>query len=208
MTRCELFYNRCKEFLATEDYQGLEDFCKKEAKETIFRIKKYIDFCNSYMPEVAIGTVSEGALRPVIEAGDPDIAVEVVKKIKPLLEKKGKKKPKVTSETVKKALAEVKGEPYLTPTERKQMGSNARLDRTEKACDEFLALEQVDRAAFLNDLKRVVDLLGTWGARLGPSCGTKIDEVREQVDALRNEFLLFLPDKNEAGSDERKAVAY
>ena len=205
--RCEAFYRRAKEFLEKEDIQGLEDFCKKEAKETVLRIRKYIGFWDDYMGSIPIGSVSERALRPIIEEGDPDIAVKVVEKIKPLTEKKGKKKPKVTSETVKKALAEVKGEAYLTPAERKQIGSNARLDRTEKACDEFLVLEQVDRAAFLNDLKRVVDLLGTWGARLGPSCGAKIDEVREQVDTLRNEFILFLPDKNE-GSDERKAVAY
>lgn len=205
--RCEAFYRRVKELLETEDLSALEHFCKKEATQTIGRIRRYIEFWDDYMKDVPIGTVSEGALRPVIEAGDPDIATKVAEKIKPLLEKKGKKKPEVTSETVKKALAEVRGEPYLTPTERKQMGSNARLDQTEKACDEFLALEQVDRAAFLNDLKRIVDLLGTWGARLGPSCGAKIDEVREQVDTLRNEFILFLPDKNE-GSDERKAVAY
>jgi len=192
--RCEAFYSRAKEFLKTEDFEGLEDFCKKEAKETVFRIRKYIEFHDTYMPSVPIGTVSERALRPVIETGDPDVAAKVVEKIKPLLTpKKGKKKPKVTSETVKKVLAEVQGKPYLTPTERKEIGSDTRLRQTEAACDEFLSMDPSEQQSLLKDLRAIVDLLGTWIARAGPNLRAKISPVRDQVDALRNELILFLP---------------
>lgn len=197
MTRCEAFYKRCKQFLDAEDYEGLEAFCQKEAEETIFRVKKYIQFIDTHMPDIPYGLISETALRPLIQEGDLDVAVKVVEKIKPMLvvkKKRGKKKPRVTSDVVKKALAEVKGEVYLTPTERKEVGSETRLKQTEAACDEFLTMDSDEREGLLNDLRRVVDLLGSWGARAGPNMRAKIEPVRAQVDALRNEFLLFLPE--------------
>jgi len=193
MTRCAVFYRKFKELLESENLEALEDLCKNEASK-LFRVKKYVQFCDGYMPDVSYGAVPETALRPLIQEGDPDIVVKVVERLKPLLvPEKRRKKPRVTSEVVKKTLAEVKGELYLTPTERKEIGSETRLKQIEAACDEFLAFETSERDAFLNDLKRIVDLLGTWRARLGPSCRAKIDEVREQVETLRNEFLLFLP---------------
>jgi len=196
--RCEVFYRRVKELLETEDIDALEHFCKKEAKETLFRIRKYVEFWERHLKGLPIGSISERSLRPIIEGEDPDVAARVVDKIIPLAQAKGKKKPRITSETVKKMLAEVKGEVYLTTMERKEVGSETRLKQTEAACDEFLELEAADQKALLNDLRRVVDLLGSWGARVGPALRSKIDPVREQVNALRNELLLFLPEEVEA----------
>lgn len=196
--RCEVFYRRVKELLETENIEALEHFCQKEAKQTLFRIRKYVEFWECHMQDLPIGSISERALRPIIEGEDPDVAAQVIAKIMPLAQAKGKKKPRITSETVKKMLAKVKGEVYLTTTERKEIGSETHLKQTEAACDEFLALESPDQNALLDDLRRVVDLLGSWGARSGSALRAKIDLVREQVNALRNELLLFLPEEMEA----------
>jgi len=195
--RCQVFYRRVKELLETEDIDALEHFCRKEAKETLFRIRKYVEFWERHMQDVPIGLISERALRPIIEGEDPDVAAQVVEKILPLAQAKGKKRPRVTSETVRKMLAQVKGEVYLTTTERKEIGSETRLKQTEAACDEFHELDPPEQKALLEDLRRVVDLLGSWGARVGPALRTKIDPVRAQVNALRNELLLFLPEEVE-----------
>jgi len=195
--RCQVFYRRVKELLETEDIDALEHFCKKEAKETLFRIRRYVEFWERHMQDLPIGSISERALRPIIEGEDPDVAAQVVEKILPLTRAKGKKKLRVTSETVKKVLAQVKGEVYLTTTERKQIGCETHLKQTEVACDEFLAWDAAARAEILTDLRRIFDLLGTWSARSGPNLRAKIDPVREQVNALRNELLLFLPEEAE-----------
>jgi len=197
--RCELFYQRAKEFLEKEDFQGLEDFCKKEALQTIGRIKRYIQFWDNYLKDVPMGTISERALRPVIEEGDPDVAVKVAEKVKTLIviAEKKKRKPKITGEIVKKTLAEVKGEVYLTPTEKKQLGGEENLKKTEAACDEFLSMDPGEQQSLLKDLRAIVDLLGTWGARAGPNLRAKISPVRDQVNALRNELILFLPGETE-----------
>jgi len=197
--RCELFYKRCKEFLSSQDIRGLEDYCKKEARETVFRIVKYIEFWDDYLCDIPIGTISEGALRPVIEEGDPDVAVKVAEKVKTLIvvAEKKKRKPKITGEVVKKVLAEVKGEVYLTPAEKKQLGGEAHLKKTEAACDEFLSMDLGEQQTLLKDLRAIVDLLGTWGARTGPNLRAKIEPVKDQVNTLRNELILFLPEETE-----------
>jgi len=76
LTRCEAFYRRVKEFLDAEDFEGLEKFCQKEAKSTLFRIIKYVEFSRDYLAPLPIGNVSECALRPLIQEGDPDIGFE------------------------------------------------------------------------------------------------------------------------------------
>jgi len=199
MTRCQKFYEKCDDFIEARDFEGLEEFCKKEAIQTIGRIKRYIKFWKGYLADVPMGTISERALRPVIQEGDPDVAVKVVEKVKTMivLAEKKRKKPQVTGEVVKKALAEVKGEVYLTPTERKQLGGETRLKQTEAACEEFLSMDPGEQQSLLKDLRAVVDLLGTWGARAGPNLRTKISPVRDQVNALRNELILFLPGEAE-----------
>jgi len=188
MTRCQAFYQAVKSALENHDLSRLEKLCKAEATK-LFRVKKYIQFCDSYGLEY--GLVSEKALQPVISLGDPDIAVKLLEELKPMLKSK---KSEVTSETVKKVLAGLEGQVYLTTAERKEIGSETHLKQVEACCNEFLAMDVGERAALLRDLRRVDDLLRSWCARVdGSNLRDKIDDARKEIDSLRNELLMFLP---------------
>jgi len=200
MTRCEAFYRRVKEFLDAEDFEGLEAYCKKQARQTLYRIRRYVEFCEEHRLPIGNTSLSECALRPLIEdpRRDPDTTLKVVEELKPMLLKPKGKQPRITSETVRKLLSNVRGEPYFTSVERKQLGGEAHLKETEAACNGFLNMDLSERTCLLNDLRRIVDLLGTWGARVdNQALSDKIDHVRKQVDELRSELLLFLPGGNQ-----------
>jgi len=85
LTRCERFYTKMKQLLESGDQQALTDFCSKHSS-TIFRIEKYIEFCEHH--SLPMGKVSERAVRQ-IEPLPKTVQRAVVKKIRKSL-KKGK----------------------------------------------------------------------------------------------------------------------
>jgi len=205
MVRCERFYLRVKEFLDHEDLEGLEDYCKKQARQTLFRIRKYVEFCEEYMLPIGNPNLSECALRPLLEdpRRDPDTTHKVVEELRPMLLKpQGKKPPRITSETVRKIMSNVRGEPYLTSAERRQLGGEENLKKTESACNGFLNMVPSERTCLLNDLRGIIDTLGHWGAQADePALRDKIDHARKELDGLRNELLMFLPGSEDHGRD-------
>lgn len=85
LTRCQRFYTKIKELLESGDEQALADFCSKHSS-TIFRIEKYIDFCEQH--SLPMGKVSERAIRQ-LEPFPKAVQKTVVRKIRKSL-KKGK----------------------------------------------------------------------------------------------------------------------
>jgi len=110
MTRCEAFYNKCKTLLESEDLEALEDFCKKDARETIWRIKKYIEFCEKFT--LPFGNVAESALRPLMAEPELEVQEKAVSIIKERLASQ-----KIMENDVISIISEVKGKPQIEEKE-------------------------------------------------------------------------------------------
>lgn len=85
MVKCEEFYEKFRQLEVMS--KQIKGYCKVDARQSIYRFKKYNEFCQRY--GLPLGNIPEKTLRPLILKRNEDIAPIVVSSLKSALRKKG-----------------------------------------------------------------------------------------------------------------------
>jgi N6-adenosine-specific RNA methylase IME4 len=111
LVKCEEFYEKFRQLqkMASE----IKGYCQVDARESIWRFKKYNEFCEKHL--LPIGNIPESALRPLIAERNSDIAPIVVERIKTRLKSKSPKDSQITNRVVRKYIADMRRKAVETP---------------------------------------------------------------------------------------------
>lgn len=111
LVKCEEFYEKFRQLqkMASE----IKGYCQVDARESIWRFKKYNEFCEKHL--LPLGNIPEKALRPLIVERNADIAPFIVEQVKKRLKSDNPKYSRITNKTIRTFIAEARRKEVETP---------------------------------------------------------------------------------------------
>lgn len=112
MVKCEEFYDKFRQL--QEMAKEIKGYCQVDARESIWRFKKYSEFCEKFAL-LPMGNIPERALRPLVAERNLDIAPIVAQRIKTRMKSKNPKDAQVTNRIVRRFIADARRNSVETP---------------------------------------------------------------------------------------------
>ena len=111
MVKCEEFYENFRQL--QEMAKEIKGYCQVDARESIWRFKKYNEFCEKHL--LPIGNIPESALRPLIKERNADIAPIVVEQVKTRMKSDNPQFARITNKVIRTYIADIRRKPVETP---------------------------------------------------------------------------------------------